>query len=311
MTKFSDIDATAGIIRDKAYYRTYNRDMRRQWGRRLAHHWQAALQGQLSWPQWGKVSQTHKTLSICIITMNAAQRIEPILKHLRPLADELVIGVDSKTTDHTLALCKPYADECFTVDNPAATCNGGLKDLVSRCHGDWVLRLDDDELMDPAFARFLPALMEQTRFTHFKIPRLHLCAFNPLMWVDDGYLWPDYQLRLFKNDGALLRFPPPVGHVGIECDGPRGRLPSLPMIHLNLAINNRQRREAKLRKYITRHQGEWVHPVNETCLLYEDFRYCIRPYRHEDRLWLKTLQHLGQQISTTQNTVQTIITTGI
>jgi glycosyltransferase involved in cell wall biosynthesis len=296
MTRFTDSDATQGIIRDKLYHHTHSRDMRRQWARRLTHYWQAKTQQQFSWPQWGKVTQTRQTLSICIITMNAAQRIEPVLKHLRPLADELVIGIDSKTTDNTLALCKPYADECFMVDNPAATCNGGLKDLVSRCHGDWVLRLDDDELMVPDFERFIPALMAQTRFTHFKIPRLHLCGFDPLMWVDDGYLWPDYQLRLFKNDGSLLRYPPPVGHVGIECDGPRGRLPSLPMIHLNLAINDRSRREAKLRKYIDRHHGQWVHPVNETCLLYEDFNYRVRPYRHGDTHWLQTLQKMGQAI---------------
>jgi glycosyltransferase involved in cell wall biosynthesis len=287
---------TAGIIRDHKYWQTLKNDMRRQQWRRRVHRLHALWQQRTQWPLWQKLTTRPGRLSICIMTMNAEQRLGPVLARIRPFADELVIGVDSKTTDGTLAIAQAYADTCITIDNPAATCNGGLKTLVSHCTGDWLLRLDDDELMPPEFWELLPALMAQTRYTHFKLPRLHLNQLSPLLWIDDGYLYPDYQLRLLKNDPALHHFPPPVGHVGLTCEGERGRLASLPIIHLNLAINSPDARAAKLRKYIDRLAGQWVHPVNETCLLYERFDYRVRPYLHPNAQWLDSLTQLKQAL---------------
>jgi hypothetical protein len=292
---------TRGIVRDQTYLNTFHRDMKRQAWRRRMHRVQALLQQWQQWPRWRKIQPAGHTLSVCIMTMNAADRIAPVLQYLRPIADELVIGIDSKTTDNTAAVCAPYADICFHIENPAATCNGGLAALVSRCTGDWVLRLDDDELVTPAFAQCVAALMQQQQYTHYKMPRLHLSALTPLTWIDDGYLSPDYQLRLFKNTPSQLHFPPPIGHVGIECEGKRGRLPSLPIIHLNLVVYNRQQREAKLRRYIDRLHGGWVHPVNESTLLFEDFRYRTRPYQHPDATWCQQLITISQHMATAAN----------
>ncbi|MGE0201775.1 MAG: glycosyltransferase [Candidatus Melainabacteria bacterium] len=285
------------IIRDERYRQTLRRDMARYHWRRVAHRWWFWKECLLDAPGWLQAAKNRKspTLSVCIITMNSSERIVPLLKYCRTFCDELVVGVDSKTTDNTLAVCEGLADELFVIDNGAPTCNGGLADLVARCHGDWVLRLDDDEFPEPHLARYKTALMTQPRLTHYKLPRLHICETRPLAWVNDGYLYPDYQMRLFKNDKALLSFPGAVGHTSIECAGPRGKIHSVNLVHLNLAINPRWKREEKLRKYVLRHEGAWVHPVNEHALLYEDFGYRIQPYHHPDtnfcRLLRETTDH--------------------
>jgi hypothetical protein len=66
-------------------------------------------------------------------------------------------------------------------------------------------------------------------------------------------------------------------------------------VHLNLAINSRSQREAKLQKYIQRHNGEWVHPINEYALLYEDFNYRIDPYYCTDKMFSTLIKSVIQQ----------------
>lgn len=270
------------IQRDRRYQQTLLRDTWRQRARRAAHVLGRAYENAKIAPGWRRVAPGRHKLSVCIMTMNAEDRIRPLLQYIRPFADEIVVGVDSKTTDQTFAASEGLADELFVIESTALTCNAGLEALVRRCHGDWILRLDDDEYPEPHFAELKAGILAGEKYTHYKLPRLHLGNIDPLRWVNDGYLYPDYQMRLFRNDPALLSFPGAVGHLGIRCEGPKGRLNSVNLVHLNLAINPRFKREEKLATYIRRLDGGWVHPVNERALLFEDFNYRIRPYDYPD-----------------------------
>lgn len=293
-------DPRGGIQRDEAYRTKACQDHRRYRMRRWVHALSCFYEKLIRVPRWqGLAGQARPSLSVCIITMDSGHRIGPLLRHLRTWlqpGDEIVVGIDSKTTDHTWDVCEPLVDTVFTIENNALTCNGGLGELVGRCQGNWVLRLDDDEFPEPHFFQWLPGFLNQDRITHYKLPRLHLSALaydqeqSPtLWWVPDGYLYPDFQMRLFKNDPALLTFPQAVGHASIGCQGARGRINSVNLVHLNLAINPRWRREAKLRNYIKRLDGGWVHPVNEYALLFEDFNYQCQRYTYPDRQFQQQL----------------------
>jgi len=296
--------------KDWRYYKTWYKDMWRYRLRRLVHLVQRQQEAGLKVPKWRQFSGQHVSLSVCIITMNAAHRIGPLLQylktHLASPGDELVVGVDSKTTDNTLAVCQQYADVVFEIDNPHQTCNSGLQHLVEHCRGDWIIRLDDDEFPEPHFFTWVQGLIHDGQLkpkpiTHYKLPRLHISEaqyYNDtlpaaLLWINDSYLYPDYQMRLFQNDPALLSFPGAVGHSSIHCGGKRGKLHGVNLVHLNLAINPRFKREAKLQTYVQRLNGGWVHPVNERALLFEDFDYAIEPYLYPDadfcRLLAKTV----------------------
>jgi hypothetical protein len=287
------------IAYDARYRETLAKDDRRQKARRWAHQWGCRYERAIVIPRWKRFAKgaMPQKLSVCIITMNSAGRIKPLLEYLRPHVAEIVVGVDSKTTDNTLAVCQGLADELFTVENPSATCNGGLEAIVNRCHGDWILRLDDDEYPEPTLWTHLQGIMAAEHYTHYKLPRLHLCQAEPLRWIDDGYLYPDYQMRLFRNDPEAIHFPGAVGHLGITCDGPKGRLNTINLIHLNLAMNPRPQREAKLKSYVDRLNGGWVHPINERALLFEDYPYHVRPYDAPARGFTETLQSALLQIA--------------
>lgn len=295
------------IHRDQRYQEILKRDTARQRMRRWARQWGVLYEKWVAVPRLKRLSQAtaqRPKLSTCIMTMNSAQRIRPLLEYVRRFSDEIVVGVDSKTTDDTFAACQGLADELFVIQSDALTCNAGLETLVDRCHGDWILRLDDDEFPEPHFEELITGLMLSERYTHYKLPRLHISSTDPLMWVNDSYLYPDYQMRLFKNQKDLLKFPGAVGHLGIECQGPKGRVNSVNLVHLNLAINPRFKREAKLKTYIQRLNGGWVHPVNEHALLFENFNYRIEPYKYPDpdfcRLLSETTQHQRSQYEATR-----------
>ena len=284
---------TQALIRDKTYESTLSRDMLRQALRRFTHQLASVYESLIWQPSWA--AHTIKgalPLSVCIITMNSADRIGPLLEYLRPYVAEIVVGVDSKTTDTTWHACDGLVDELFTIENNAATCNGGLKALVDHCHQPWILRLDDDEFPEPHVWKLLPGLIQQQRFTHYKLPRLHLTRVEAetIYWSPDGYLYPDFQMRLFKNDPALLSFPEAVGHTSIGCAGKRGKINTVNLVHLNLAINPRHKREEKLAKYIQRHHGEWVHPINEHALLFEDFDHKEIVYTYPDKTFQALLR---------------------
>lgn len=287
-------------IRDFNYYYTLGKDLLWHAFRRQLHA--HGLRQERASGLYDQPAPRHSLrLSTCIITMNSARRIAPLIRHAKTFSDEVVVGVDSKTTDNTFEICREAgADVVFWIENNALTCNAGLEQLVDACTGDWIVRLDDDEYLEPDFLRIKDALMTQTEVTHYKFPRLHLSHIEPLRWVNDSYLYPDYQMRLFKNDRSLLHFPGAVGHTAITSEGCKGRIFGVNIVHLNLAINTRQDRESKLERYIIRHNGGWVHPINEYALLFEDFHYRIQPYHYPDpdfrRLLTSVVQ--GQQAAT-------------
>ena len=84
-------------------------------------------------------------LSLGILAHNSASFIERLLQAAGGFADEIVIGVDRSSTDSTEDICARYADKLFRLE-PIGTSERALAWLNDQCSGDWILRLDDDEL---------------------------------------------------------------------------------------------------------------------------------------------------------------------
>ena len=57
------------------------------------------------------------TLSVTIITLNEADRIERCLESVKDLADEIIV-LDSGSTDGTLDIVRRYTDKVFETDWP-------------------------------------------------------------------------------------------------------------------------------------------------------------------------------------------------
>jgi hypothetical protein len=150
-----------------------------------------------------------------------------------------VVGLDERVDLDCLGavpeLCDvllryPYAEP---VERPRAW-------LASQCRGDWLFSIDDDEVPSAALLAALGRLDQ--RLTHALVPRCWLWEDG---WLADDPWSPDWQLRLFRAE--VVSFPG-VMHVPIRAHGQHAYLDA-PLYHLDLVVNTREQREAKVRRY--------------------------------------------------------------
>jgi len=128
-----------------------------------------------------------------MLTLNEEPRLEGWLKHHKPHLDWLYV-VDGGSTDKTQDILKAHEVE-FDVDKSKnigdvknAAWNKLPKDI------DWVMFLDADEKFDGGFLERMKIQIseaEKKGVKMFRFPRVNL---------PDGKNWPDYQVRLVKND---------------------------------------------------------------------------------------------------------------
>ena len=105
-------------------------------------------------------------LSLCIATKNSAEYIDKLLRVGRSFADEVVVAVDASSNDLTERVCYENADRVFSVESPGYV-ERILPWLNEQCKGDWILRLDDDELPSVGLIEILPSLMKDREMTHY------------------------------------------------------------------------------------------------------------------------------------------------
>ena len=115
------------------------------------------------------------SLSICLITVDPAARVAAILEPLLPHAEEIVIAADSRVDEETLAGYAALADRLFKIE--FCQSERHLAWLFAQCSGDWILRLDGDEVPSPAFVRRLSSMLASRNAQQF--------------WIAQAWLYPD------------------------------------------------------------------------------------------------------------------------
>jgi hypothetical protein len=170
-------------------------------------------------------------------------RLAALLELCRDAVDEIVIALDDRVDPEAASRAVGLADRVVRVPY-APPPERLLAWLYGQCGGDWILKLDDDEVPS---RRLLQGLREAADplVTHVWFPRR--CLFESDDRYLDGPPWvPDFQLRLSVNDDRLVRFPG-VLHVPIGVVGP-ARYVDDPIYHLAL-LRPRQERERKAAAY--------------------------------------------------------------
>lgn len=178
-----------------------------------------------------------------MITNDPPPRVAAILQPLEQLADEVVIGADSRLDEDTLAGYGALADRLFLLE--FVQVERHLAWLCAQCGGDWILRLDGDEVLSQALLARLPAMLESRRVQQYWIAR-------DWLYPDGGHVlastpWSeDFVNRLTRNDGTL-RISGQV-HSDPEPVTPR-EFVEQPIYHLDLLTSDRQQRLDKTIRY--------------------------------------------------------------
>jgi hypothetical protein len=184
------------------------------------------------------------TLSACVAGRSPAW-IRFIFELMRPLSDELVAAIDSRVPEEELGQLDGLADRLFRFDyaDPPERVAAWLH---AQCSGDWLLRLDDDEVPSRDFLDSVRELAQNRTYTHYWIQRRWLFP-TPETYLDQ-YPWlPNNDLRLVRNDPRFFNFSG-VMHITVEAEGPGAWLET-PIYHLDLLVNDRAARAAKAARY--------------------------------------------------------------
>lgn len=157
-------------------------------------------------------------LSVALVTYNEEHIIEKTLSAIHNWVDQIVV-VDSFSTDNTVSIL-----EMFNVTIIQEKWQGYSKQknlAISKCTGDWVLVLDADEVINPALKNeILKAINNPKNLGGFKIKRKFYIGKR---WIRYGGYYPDFQLRLFRNN-LNVRFKQREVHESIELNKPVGYL---------------------------------------------------------------------------------------
>jgi hypothetical protein len=190
------------------------------------------------------------TLSVCCSTSDPGARVAAILHQLRPVADEIVVAVDSRLDPHRLGRYAEVADRLLRFEFVDSV-EQASPWIYSQCTGDWILRIDGDEVMSPALIERLPEMTRARDVFQY--------------WLSCRWLFPDAEHylaqppwhysspRLVRNDPATL-WHAGLSHGRFEPVFPSVRL-SEGYYHLTLLVKDFAYREAKVARYLSIQSG--------------------------------------------------------
>lgn len=200
------------------------------------------------------------TVSLCMMTPGPPERVRALLELCRDAVDEIVLVVDASSDLGTLDACAELADRRFTVDCSSVVVALGW--MLLECRGDWVLRLDDDEVPSAELLAGLPELVADRFPTNIAVKRRWLYR-DRRSYIVTSPWEPDYQVRLLRNVPGIWSFPGVI-HSGLEVLGER-RLAAASIYHADLLLETAERRRAKRDRFVRERPGLTTDgfPVND------------------------------------------------
>ena len=217
-------------------------------------------------------------LTIFTKALDSAANLERVLPNYRDVADEVVVGIDSATRDHSWEVARKYADRIFSFPHGCAI-GGGLlprsiffDHLFPHCGGDWILQLDHDETLSAEWSDrgFLDEILNDRLVTHAFLPRRWALP-GGKEYISSRHWTPDFQMRLFRNLPSLLKIHENL-HDRNQMAGMARFEPLASLIHWDLAWTSREQRLRRVQSYARRSSY-----TGREYYLYEYQPYATRP----------------------------------
>ncbi len=158
-----------------------------------------------------------ETLSVCMIAYNEEYSIGKTLKNIKEIADEIIIGIDEKTTDRTEDVCRAFGARTFRIKSPL---DQGFDEArnrtIEQASMDWILWIDADETFESPSN--LIKYLRPNCFNGYAIKQHHY-AVEPA-----GLIQTDLPVRLFRNRKGVRFFGVVHEHPEIEINKGVGRV---------------------------------------------------------------------------------------
>ncbi len=181
-------------------------------------------------------------LDILCVT-KGEQHVKFFITTLRNIADllgaRLVIGADGQAAAD---LCEPYADRLL-VQSGKGYLESMINQAVEFCTGEYVLRLDDDELPSGGMVDWLQSGVFLEREA-WLFARMNLWG-DGMHFLANEQLWPDLQMRLARRELS-------GGWGGIHSPAPAAKLGVFSkqvIVHYKFVVRSLAERQALAERY--------------------------------------------------------------
>jgi hypothetical protein len=203
------------------------------------------------------------SLSLMALTKNGSWRLERMLRSVSGKVSEIAIGIDSATDDNTEERVRRYTPNVFKVRNPEGYIEPHIRSLFERCTGDWILRLDDDEVMSCNFS--IDAIPPEVfgSFDLIGFPRAWVVQRDPPLYISTSSHRGEFvpQFRMMKRS-ARWDFVSEIHTPGFKMK-PAHVVPDMLIFHMNLVDHSVEERRIKFDFYQGHKDAAW----NRTYLL--------------------------------------------
>ena len=174
-------------------------------------------------------------IGVLLLTYNEEKNIENCLESVKWV--ERIVIVDSYSEDNTLEIAENYNVEIYQKEfnDFSSQRNFGIQKLDT----SWVLVIDADERVTSVLKEEILRIISEGNKKAYKIPRKNYFLGK---WIKYCGWYPDYTLRLFKNENIYFQG---KVHEKVELNCEIGRL------------------ENSLIHYTHRNIGEYVNKINK------------------------------------------------
>ena len=115
-------------------------------------------------------------LSVALATYNEEKNLPSCLEAVRGWVGEIVVA-DGSSTDKTREIAQKYGARVIkTTNKPIFHINKQM--AIDACHGDWILQLDADEMVEPALKKEILTIIKKAA-----ILTLFLCPVKTFFWA--------------------------------------------------------------------------------------------------------------------------------
>lgn len=155
------------------------------------------------------------------------------------------MAVDVSDGEQDLTPLGMVADRLFEIELDMFL-ESAMTWLHAQCSADWILRIDDDEVLGADLLEQLPELTHARDVVQYWLARRWLYP-DAGHWLEQWPWFPDFQGRLVRND-ARLWFPG-LCHSSVVLTPPAHFLDS-GIYHLTHLLCSREERERKVERYL-------------------------------------------------------------
>ena len=164
-------------------------------------------------------------ISATVLAHNEAHRIAGCLDSIR-WVDEIVVVVDSQTTDATAEVARRYTDRVLS--RPLQSFSDQHRWADEQCAGEWILSVDCDEIVTEALREEIRRELAAPRCDAYRIPHLDYMFGK---WIRHGGWYPQYHTRLYRRGSSQWQNDV---HERVQVRGTIGRLRQ-PLLHFSHA----------------------------------------------------------------------------